>query len=861
MRTILSGAASANVLDAYWALGAQTLFAELGSGEAGLSNREAMRRLRLVTPGLWLGRGRGSALSLFLKQFRNPLVLILILASSVSMLVADWMEAGVVLSIVVASTVLAFTQEYSANRAFERLASRVRVLAVVIRNGIEQRILADQVVPGDVVVLSAGSLIPADCVILSADRFYVNQATLTGESFPVRKQPGVHSADAALGNRFNCVYMGSSVDSGHATALAIRSAQDTVFGQIAEQLAQNVGPTEFERGVRRFGQLLMRTMMVVVLFVLIINLFRDKPAIDTLMFALALAVGLTPELLPAIVSVMLAHGARHLARRGVIVRKLNAIESLGGMTVLCTDKTGTLTRGTATLHAALDISGARSGRILRLAFLNASFQSGLDNPIDQAIREEAKRLGLTIPGAKKQDEIPLDYDRKCVSVIVEDDVEGGLLIAKGAFDQILSRCSSIGDPDTLMDASARDGVLKMHEARTAQGFRVLGLAIRAMQASPTPAQPEDEHDLCLVGLLCLVDQPKPDTQKMIRELRHRGVDLKMITGDDDHVAKFIAHAVDLSSERVVTGAMIARLSDQALMHVAAESHVFAGVDPNQKERIVRALQKSGAVVGFLGDGVNDALALHTADIGISVNNAVDVAREASDFVLLKKELRLICDGIDEGRRTFANTMKYVLSTTSANFGNMISMGVISVFLPFLPLLPAQVLLNNFLSDIPAAALAGDRVDRQWVARPHRFDTRFIRNYMILFGMISVCFDFLLFAILLWAISLSTDQFRTAWFIESLLTELAVLLVIRSIMPFHHSRPSNLLLALTVGVAILALVLPYTPIGHAFELVPLPGWLTAGIVVITLVYALTVELLKRRMFRYSQYGPGLAPRKT
>ncbi len=855
METARSGSESSRLLEAYWAQDSQALLTALGSGEAGLSDREARRRLRSDPSVLWSSLGRGSAVRLFLKQFKNPLVLILVFATSMSMLVADWVEAGVVLSIVLASTLLAFTQEYSATRIFERLASRVRVVAVAVRDGQEKRIPADQVVPGDLLVLTVGCLIPADCVILSADRLVVNQATLTGESFPVHKAPGPTAVDTVLGNRVNCVYMGSSVESGQARALAVHTAEKTVFGNISRQLAFNVGPTEFEQGVRRFGQLLMRTMLVVVLLVLIINLFREKPALDTLMFALALAVGLTPELLPAIVSVMLAHGARHLARRGVIVRKLNAIESLGGMTVLCTDKTGTLTIGSATLHAALDLNGESSDQVLRLAALNASFQSGRENPIDQAIQDAAKRAGLSTAGVSKRDEIPLDYDRKCVSVIVREDAQSNLMITKGAFDQILSRCASIGDPSVPLDTVAQRRVLQLHETWTAKGFRVLGLAIRQVDLMPRPAQPEDERDLCLMGLICLVDQPKPDTRKMIRELRVRGVELKMITGDDDHAARYIARAVDLPCERIVTGPMIARLSDQALMHVAVETHVFAEVDPNQKERIVRALQKMGAVVGFLGDGVNDALALHTADIGISVSNAVDIAREASDFVLLKKELRLICDGIDAGRKTFANTMKYVLSTTSANFGNMISMGAISVFLPFMPLLPAQVLLNNFLSDIPAAALAGDRVDRQWVSRPHRFDTVFIRNYMILFGLISVCFDFLLFAILLWAVNLSTDQFRTAWFIESLLTELAVLLVIRSIMPFHQSRPSAMLLGLTVGVAALALLLPHMAIGEAFALVPLPGWLTVGIILITMAYAVTVELLKRRMFRYSQYGVG------
>lgn len=852
MQTVLSGRGAIEPGDAYWARDAETLLTLLNSGESGLADREALRRLRFTSPTRWLGRARGSALRLFFHQFKNPLVLILVFATGMSMLVADWVEAGVVLSIVVASTTLAFTQEFSANRTFERLAARVRVLAVVVRNGQEKRIPAEQVVPGDVLLLTPGCLIPADCVILSAEKLYVNQATLTGESFPAHKQPGRVAPQTALANRVNCVYLGSSVDSGQARALAVRTAQNTVFGQIAEQLASSVGPTEFERGVRRFGQLLMRTMLVVVLWVLMINLFRGKPAIDTLMFSLALAVGLTPELLPAIVSVMLAHGARHLAHRGVIVRKLNAIESLGGMTVLCTDKTGTLTTGAATLHAALDINGTPSNRVLRLAVINATTQLALDNPIDQAIRDAGKRAGIDTSETRKWDEIPLDYDRKCVSVIVAGDAQSRLLIAKGAFDQILSRCTSMGDPARPLGAEDHSRMMQMQETWAAQGFRILGVAVRTMDPSHHPAQPDDERNLCFMGFLRFVDEPKSDTREMIQQLRARGVDLKMITGDDDHVARTVAEAVGLPCARIITGTMITQLSDQALMHVAAETHVFAEVDPSQKERVVRALQRMGAVVGFLGDGVNDALALHTADIGISVSNAVDVAREASDFVLLRKELRLICDGIDEGRRTFANTMKYVLSTTSANFGNMISMGVISAFLPFIPLLPSQVLLNNFLSDIPAAALSGDRVDRQWVARPHRFDTTFIRNYMILFGLISVCFDVLLFAILLWGISLNTDQFRTAWFIESLLTELAVLLVIRSVLPFHQSRPSAMLLWLTVAIAGLALLLPYMAIGQVFSLVPLPGWLIAGIIAITVIYALTVEVVKRRMFRYAHY---------
>lgn len=833
-------------LEAYWAQDAAALLRRLDSGLGGLSRREAARR-RFGLKSWSIQPDRYAILRLILKQFKSPLVLILVAASLISVFIRDWVEASVVLGIVFTSTILAFSQEYVAHRTFHRLSRSVRIDTVVRRSGVNRRVPADSIVPGDIVILEPGMRIPADCILLSSHDLYVNQAAITGESFPALKSADPVEIVTPFGERRNCVFAGSSVESGAAEALVVLTGIKTIFGQITEKLSQQAAPNEFERGVARFGRLLMQTMFAVVLLVLTINLMRGQTADDALMFALAIAVGLTPELLPAIISVMLARGARHLAHHGVIVRKLNAIESLGGMTVLCTDKTGTLTEGQVRLTDALDIDGMPSTATLRLATLNARFYSGLKNPIDQAVLEVADRRGLCVSAASRLGEIPLDFARRCVSVCVHDPNQGDILVTKGAFDAVLERCICFGADAQPLDAASRQRARELHRSLAERGFRVLAVASRRCDSDRKNLTPFDEQALCFSGVLCFLDPTKSDTPLMIRQLSDRGVSLKIITGDDQLIAHRTAELMGLSADEVITGSMLMRMSDQALTHSASKAVIFSEVDPSQKERIVRALQRNGEVVGFLGDGVNDALALHTADVGISVHNAVDVAREASDFVLLRKELSLICAGIDEGRRTFSNTMKYILSTTSANFGNMISLGALSLFLPFLPLLPSQILLNNFLSDIPSAALSGDRVDAIWVREPHRFDTVMIRNVMIFFGLISVCFDFALFAILFWALELRPEIFRTAWFVESLLTELVVLFVIRSLAPVFHSRPSWGLILLSLTIGSCAFILPYSALGSLFELEPLPIWLLAWITLLTVIYALAVEVAKRWFF--------------
>lgn len=835
------------VPEAYWSLPAEKLLAELEADASGLSGRKASARLKRHGPNALDATKGPTALGLFANQFKSPLVLILIAASIISLVASEWVDAGVVLAIVFGSTILGFAQEYIAGNAIKKLRSKVTIHSSVLRDGQSKTLPSSAVVQGDVVVLSAGSLIPADGVVLEAKDFFVNQAVLTGETFPVDKKPGAVAGQASLAERSNCVFMGTSVSTGTARVLIVQTGKATVFGQIAGKLALRPAMTEFERGIQRFGYLLTRIMLVMVVVVLAINIFMHKPPIDSLLFALALAVGLAPELLPAIVSITLSHGAKRMAKLGVIVRRLNSIENLGSMDVLCTDKTGTLTAGIVALDGAVDTAGQPSNAVLRLAAINAQFQSGLTNPLDEAVLVAMKKAGVDLGTEHKVDEIPYDFVRKCLSVVTADASGTRTLVTKGALDKILARCTSSGTDATPLDATLRAGIEARFDEWSGQGYRVLGVASRAVEARGEPYTRDDEHGLNFAGFLLFMDPPKADVRQTLLDLAQRGVQLKIITGDNSKVARHVAEAVNLPDVIVMTGRELNNMGDEALMHAAGRTTVFAEVDPNQKERIILALQKTCHVVGYMGDGINDALALHAADVGISVDTAVDVAKDAADFVLLHKDLGILRQGIDEGRMTFANTLKYILTTISANFGNMFSMAVASVFLPFLPLLASQILLNNFLSDIPATAIAGDRVDPEWVAKPRRWDTVFIRDYMVLFGLLSSVFDLLTFGVLLWLFQAVPETFRTGWFLESLLTELVIALVARTRRPFWRSRPGNLLLVTTVAVVAVALFLPYLSFSALFGFVPLPAPLLLSMIGLTLAYVFAVEIAKNSFY--------------
>lgn len=840
-----------SVIGSYWSLPAITLFTELGSEAGGLSEREARDRLKFTGA---IGRDMtksAKALGLLVGQFKNPLVLILTVASIISIFAGEWLDAGVILAIVLGSTILGFAQEYIAGSDIDKLRSRVTIHTRVLRNGRLTQVASTMVVPGDVVLLSAGSLVPADGVVLESKDLFVNQAVLTGETFPATKQPGVVPIHASLTERSNCVFMGTSVSSGTARILIVQTGKATVFGQIAGKLALRPHMTEFERGIQRFGYMLTRIMLAMVLAVLSVNVFMAKPPIDSLLFALALAVGLTPELLPAIVSITLSHGAQRMAKLGVIVRRLNSIENLGSMDVLCTDKTGTLTAGVVKLDGAFDVNGQPSVEVLRLAGLNASFQSGLANSLDEAVIAALKVNAVDLGAAQKVDEIPYDFVRKSLSVVVADPAGARMLITKGALDNILALCVTAGGDQAPLDIALRARIEVQLDEWSSQGYRVLGVASRAVKVRSGSYTRIDEQGLNFAGFLLFMDPPKLDASQTLIDLMQRGVKIKIITGDNHQVARHVAEAVKLPITNLITGRELNDMGDEALMHATERTTVFAEVDPNQKERIIIALQKTGHVVGYMGDGINDALALHAADVGISVDTAVDVAKDAADFVLLRKDLGILRLGIDEGRMTFANTLKYILTTISANFGNMFSMAIASVFLPFLPLLASQILLNNFLSDIPATAIAGDRVDPEMLTRPRRWDTDFIRNYMVVFGLLSSVFDLLTFGVLLWMFKAAPEEFRTGWFVESLLTELVIALVVRTRRPFYRSRPGNLLLMTTFAVVAVALMLPYLPFISIFGFVPLPAPVMLGMIALTLSYVFAVEMAKK--FFYARAG--------
>ncbi|MGB3536591.1 MAG: magnesium-translocating P-type ATPase [Mesorhizobium sp.] len=823
---------------AYWSVPTGTLLTSLHSSSAGLSSDETHSRLRDAGLNAVGRMGRASALAAFARQFRSPLVLILIFAATVSAFVGEGSEAVIIGIIVLTSCILSFTQEYGASKAMEALTARIARKASVLRDGREVSAAVAEIVPGDVIRLSAGNLIPADGVLLESRDFNVSEAALTGETFPVVKAPGVSAPDAQIGQRINAVFTGTSVRSGTATMLAVRTGKETEFAAIAGAIARAVPETEFAKGIRRFGYLMTEIMLVIVILVFFANLLLHRPAIDSLLFSLALAVGLTPELLPAIISVTLARGARTMAASGVIVRRLEAIENLGSMDLLCTDKTGTLTEGTIRLDGCLSTKGAASPEIRLWALLNATLQSGMANPLDEGIAA-SRGSDDELSAYRKIDEIPYDFIRKRLSVIVRrKDATEDLLICKGAVQNIVEAC--------MLDEQQAKAIDERVQGWCMQGFRVLGLAVRRFPSRQTYGR-EDEAELAFAGFLLFLDPPKPDMAETLKALAKRGIKVKVISGDNRHVAAHLAQIIGLPHRHILTGDELAKLTKEALFARVARVDIFAEIDPNQKERIIEALRRRGHVVGYMGDGINDAPALHEADIGISVDGAVDVAREAADMILLKRDLGVLLRGVDDGRRTFANTMKYISITTSANFGNMVSMAFASLALPFLPLLAPQILLNNLLSSLPSLAIARDRVDAEQIETPRRWDIGSIRRFMIYFGLVSSFFDLVTFGFLLLVMHAGAGTFRTGWFVESLLTQLVIVLVIRTHQSFWRSRPSALLAWLTLAIGLLAVRIPYLPGSARFGFTPLPTQIMAGLVAITLIYLTASEATKRLFF--------------
>jgi Mg2+-importing ATPase len=829
----------------FWSQPVAELSETLGTAVDGLSIQEAKTRLARFGPNTLRKASAARPVGLLLGQFKSPLVLMLLFACVLSFFLHDPVDAVIILAIVVASGMLSFWQEFRAQRAVASLAAMVRVNATVRRDGRELEVPLEEVVPGDVVALSTGDTIPGDCRVLESKELFTDEATLTGESYPQAKEPGELPAETPLAARSNVLFMGTHVVSGHGVAQVVRTGSATEFGAIADRLRLRPQETEFEHGVRRLGQFLMEVMLLLVLAIFACNVYLDRHVLDSLLFSLALAVGLTPQLLPAIISVNLSHGARRMATVKVVVRRLASIEDFGSMDVLCSDKTGTLTEGRVRVERALDSQGVESAEVLQLAAVNAAFQSGFRNPIDRAIVELTR---FEPAGYRKLDELPYDFDRRRLSVLVEAGASV-FIVTKGALDNVLRVCTSAGTPTrpAVPLAPLLAGIKRQYEELSRQGYRTLGVAFRRMDGR-TSLDRDDENGMTFAGFLVLADPPKSDVRVVLNELAGLGVRLKMITGDNHLVAESVGRLVGLATPRVLTGGELRAMTDEALVRQAPLADIFAEVEPNQKERIILALRKAGHVVGFMGDGINDASALHAANVGISVAGAADVAKEAADIVLLEHDLGVLAAGVREGRGTFANTLKYVFMASSANFGNMFSMAGASLLLPFLPLLPKQILLTNLLTDFPEMTIATDSVDRELVERPRRWNITFIRRFMTIFGLLSSVFDYLTFGVLLFLLHASTEQFRTGWFVESVVSATVIVLVVRSRRPFFASRPSPMLVMATALVIIATLLLPYTQVGHLFGLAPLPLRFLFLLALIVAIYVTSAEFAKYRFYR-------------
>jgi Mg2+-importing ATPase len=829
-------------LTPYWAADLTALFTRFRSGPDGLTAADAAVCLRDQGRNELRERRESSRLDVLVRQLRSPLLLLLVFAAAASAVTGQWLDAGIVVAIVVATVGVGYSREYRAQSAAAALQARLHIRTTVLRDGRTQSVIPEEIVCGDVIVLSAGSLVPADAVIVEATDFFVSEAVLTGESFPVQKTPGAVDASAELGARTNCVFLGTNVRSGMARCLVVATGAATAFGNIAHRLTLRPPETEFDRGIRRFGYMLTSAMLIMVVVVFATHMFRGRPPVETLLFAVALAVGLSPELLPAILSINLARGAQMMARRGVLVRHLSAIENLGSMDVLCTDKTGTLTEGVVQLEGAYDAAGQPAAEVLELGAWNAGLETGVASPLDDAITQ-AHAPDLT--HIRKLGEIPFDFVRKRVTVAVRT-ADGVRLVTKGAVQQVLETCTRAGD-DSILDPAARAQLERRYDEWASRGIRVLAVAVRSIDEKPSYTR-DDEREMTFKGFLTFFDRPKEGVTETLHALAALGVSVKVVSGDSRLVTQHVATLVGMRSDRVLTGKQLDELNDEALWRAAEHTDAFVEVDPNQKERIILSLKKMGHVVGFMGDGVNDAPAMHAADTSLSVESAVDVARAAADFVLLERSLDVIRHGIEEGRKTFANTLKYVLITTSANLGNMVSMAAVSLFVPFLPLTAGQILLNNFLSDVPAIGIADDTVDPEMIDRPRRWNIRFIGLYMVEFGILSSVFDVATFAALLWLFHATVATFQTAWFVESLLTELVVALVMRTQRPFFRSRPGSLLLASTCILAIVAFAIPYLPFADVFGFVRLPAALVGTIALITVSYVAATELQKAWFYR-------------
>jgi Mg2+-importing ATPase len=823
------------------------VLARLGTSPDGLSPAEVERRLQQFGTNE-VSRKKTSPVIQFLTHFKNPLVIILLIAAAISVFTGDMTDAAIIIFIILASVCLDFCQEYRAGNAVEMLKQKITTTSTVVRGGVKGEVPISQLVPGDIVLLSAGDIVPADARILVSKDFFVNQSALTGEPYPVEKTDAPPDPSAQAAERENTIFQGTSVVSGSATAVVTKTGATTEFGRIAQTLVQRPPETEFERGLNSFGILMMRLVFFLVIFVFFINALFKHNILESLLFAVALAVGMTPELLPMILTINLSKGAIAMSEKGAIVKHLASIQNFGSMDILCTDKTGTLTENRITLVRHVDAHGTESDKVLLYSFLNSFHETGLKSPLDTAILTYRE---VDTSGYRKIDEIPFDFIRKRVSIVVGTGTDP-ILIAKGAPEEILKVCSSCEEGGQIvpLGKELEQDILGHYTEMSGQGFRTLGVAYRRVDGGRTQYTIADETGMTFLGFVAFIDPPKTTAGESLRLLHEAGIDVKILSGDNELVTRKTCESLGYEVKGVLTGPEIALMDDDALARVVEKTNIFTRVTPIQKDRIMLALKKNGHVVGFMGDGINDAPSIRTADVGISVDNAVDIAKESADIILLRNDLRVLLDGVREGRKTFGNTLKYIMMGTSSNFGTMFSVAGASLILPFLPMLPIQILLNNLLYDMSQTTIPTDAVDSEYAERPKRLNTNFIRKFIVIFGPISSIFDYITFFVLLVIFNASVALFQTAWFIESLCTQVAVVFVIRTRrVPFYTSRPSKYLMASTILIIAIACVLPFTVLGSIFGFVPPPLSFFGILAVLVVAYLLLVEVVKGWFYRH------------
>lgn len=849
-------AKSAKFGQQYAELTPEAVIQKMGSRRTGLNLLEIGRlRKQYGYNEIVIGE-RLNAFRKFLKRFQSPLIIVLLIIGTVSYCLGDIRSGTIVYLMILLSAVTDFVQEHKSARLVEKLKEKVITMVETVRDGKRVQVKARELVPGDIICLSVGSVIAADARLIQSDDFFVNESLLTGEAFPVEKSEVAKATGNQLNNQTNLVFSGANVVSGYGRAVVISTGVNTVYGRLAEKLAEPEVETEFERGIKGFGSLIVKIISVLVVLIFVINSgLAHKDFFSSLMFSLALAVGLTPELLPMIMSVTLARGSQNMANKGVIVKRLNSIHDFGGMDILCTDKTGTLTENRIELVKAIDLKERDSAKLLNYTYLNSYFQSGIANPLDEAIlriknsdkKDSAGKAQAR--GWRKLDETPFDFVRRRLSVALEDE-SGCYLISKGAPESVFDVCGSYEDENGVsdFDAACRAKAIELYHRLSSEGYRVLALGYRQV-AAKSEYPPADERDLVLLGLVAFLDPPKLSARKALDILEAQGVEIKVITGDNELVTGKICRELNLLVKGVLTGQEIDKMSDKALRTAALKTTIFARVSPEQKARVVAAVKREGRAVGYLGDGINDALPLKTADVGISVNNAVDVAKEAADLILLTKDLKVLAEGVYEGRRTFGNTTKYILMGLSSNFGNMFSVAAASFALPFLPMIPIQILLNNFLYDFSQVTIPTDNVDKEYLLKPKQWDLKFIKKFMYTFGPISSVFDIATFAMLFLIFKANEQMFQTAWFMESLATQTLVIFIIRTRkLPFLESRPGKWLVASVLLFLGLGLALPFSPLASYFSFAR-PSWsLAIALALIVGAYLTVTEIAKQKIYK-------------